>query len=905
MVSVLLGETDASAGRQRLSLDRDWMFRLGDPEGAAAVLTTAEIPNLQKLDPDQYSEEKRLEGTAVDPVAINLGGSLPWVGAVQPQAGWIHVDLPHDWLRTVAFSPTGTSDQGYRAFGPSYANTVGWYRRELAIPASWSGKSLTIEFDGVFRDSLVWLNGHCLGRHPSGYTGFNYDISAVARPGMSNTLVVRADASRSEGWFYEGAGIYRHVWLVAAPPVHVAHWGTFVRSEIGNGYAIVTTDTSVVNMLPTPAAATLTTHLADSDGQPRGEPVSTRVVIAPHGKAEIRQQFRVDSPRLWSTRDPQLYHAISLVVPEAGTADGYDTSFGIRSLKFTADNGFLLNGVKVILKGVCVHQDHGGVGTAVPDGLAIWRLQRLRELGCNALRTAHNPPSSEVLEACDRLGILVMDENRRFSDSKEGCSEVESMIRRDRNHPSVIIWSLGNEEMKMQGSILGATILTHLQDIAHSLDPTRPCTVAMNEDWGRGFSGVIDVQGFNYYRDSIGPDEFHKRFPSKPTVGTEEASTLGTRGEYITDPGHAHLPAYDSCVQAWASTAEAWWKFYASRPWMSGAFVWTGFDYHGETLPLYWPSVHAQYGILDICGFPKDNAYYYKAWWTTAPVLHLLPHWNWTGVDRRELLVTVHTHARRVRVSLNQRGSEYRPVKDGVATFSLRYYSGTLTVQTTSDDGHLNEERSFSLSETDSSVPLGHTSGEMVSTRVTTPKEVEVWAQTNCEEVELFLNGRSQGRRRVEPLGHAQWQVTYEPGTLEAKGYRDGRLVLTDKVETTGAPAAIRLTADRCRSFGDDGEIEIISAAIVDAEGRVVPYASNLITFNVLGGRILGVSNGDPDSHDSESGPLSRAFHGLAQVILRSESMSPLLQIRASSPGLTPATMPLSLESGSACSHVP
>jgi len=882
--------------RERLPFDRDWKFRLGDPLDAAGPFEFKEVDNLQKLTIDQHREELELERAGSDPEKSNLGGGVSWVSPACADADWRSVDLPHDWMHELGYDPAGSRDQGYRRFGARFSNTTGWYRKHFSLPASYVGQALWVEFDGVFRNSIVWLNGHCLGRNASGYSGFAYDIGKYAKIGVENTIVVRVDASRAEGWYYEGAGIYRHVWLTKAPPVHVARWGTFVRSTFVDSCASVKIETVLINEKPSAVSVRLDTTVLDPKGARCAETTSESVRILPGQSETIDLNVTIDDPKLWSTETPFLYKAVSRVDSGSGFGDQIETTFGVRSIEFTAEEGFRLNGRKIVIKGVAVHQDHAGVGTAVPDRLNRWRLERLREMGCNAIRTAHNPPNPELLDACDSLGILVLDENRRFSDSREGLSQVERMVRRDRNHPSVVIWSLGNEEMEMQANdSVSVPILRRLQDLAHGLDPTRPCTLAMNGSWGKGISQAIDVQGFNYLRNGGGPDVFHAAFPLKPAIGTEEACTVATRGEYVEDSCRGYFSAYDAPVQSWASSAEAWCKFYHHRPWLAGAFAWTGFDYRGEPSPSYWPAVNAQDGIMDLCGFPKDVFYFYKAWWSNEPVLHLLPHWNWAEVDRRELVVTVHSGADRVEVTVNGAGKSYKPLENGIAKFVLKYRPGTLRVQTISGmkqvDGPTHPwvvaDITIPIAENKVVSRLSNEPGETVDTSVQNPQGVRVWAETNCQEVELFLNGRSQGRRTVDEFSRAEWSVPFEAGTLEAKGFKQGRLVLTDKVETTGPATGLRLSSDRRKLTADGQDIGIITVAVVDAHGHLVPNAGNRINFRVEGGILLGLGNGDPSSHESELGPSRSAFHGLAQLIVGTTQRSGSIVVTASSEGLS------------------
>jgi beta-galactosidase len=474
------------------------------------------------------------------------------------------------------------------------------------------------------------------------------------------------------------------------------------------------------------------------------------------------------SPVLWSPESPKLYQLITTVEVGGKVVDQETTPFGIRTVAFDPARGFLLNGKHYELKGTCNHQDMAGVGAALPDALQYFRIKQLKKFGCNAYRTSHNPPTPELLDACDKLGMIVMDENRLLGSDAQNMARWDTEIRRDRNHPSVCIWSIANEEFFVQDSPQGANVARTMQDYVKSLDPTRPVTYAAPEgDVFRGINSVIEVRGWNYH---VGPDmdKYHAEHPDQPEVGTEQASTVSTRGIYANDKVRGYVSAYDVNFPPWASTAEKWWSYFDARPWLSGGFVWTGFDYRGEPTPYSWPCINSHFGILDTCGLRKDLAWYYEAWWTTNTVLHLLPHWDWPG-------------------------------KEG--------------------------------------------------------QNIDVWAFSNCKQVELFLNGQSLGRQIMPHDGHLAWQVKYEPGTLSAKGYdADGNVIAQTKEETTGDAAAIQLTPDRSTINADGRDVSVIKVSALDAQGREVPVAQNLIHFKLAGeGKILGVGNGDPSCHEPDT----------------------------------------------------
>jgi beta-galactosidase len=545
----------------------------------------------------------------------------------------------------------------------------------------------------------------------------------------------------------------------------------------------------------------------------------TGLIIWPWESKKHLHDFRIHNPRLWSCDDPQLYRLRTKIYFNGNQIDTYDTPFGIRDFKWDAKKGFFLNGKPLKIKGMCNHRDHAGVGAALPDRLHELRIEKLKALGCNAFRASHYPHATELLDACDRFGILVMAENRLAGSSPEVLSQLESMIRRDRNHPSIILWSLANEEHTIQWKIAGERIGKTMVRLCHKLDPTRKVTAAMHDKGlGVGFANIVDVHGWNYMK--VGDIEaYHRRHPNRPIVGSEEASTVCTRGIYADDPKRGYVRAYDERAPGWGSTAESWWKFFAARDWLAGAFVWTGFDYRGEPIPYKWPCTASHFGVMDLCGFPKDNYYYYKSWWSDETVLHLFPHWNWQG-------------------------------REGEA--------------------------------------------------------IDVRCFTNCDEVELFLNHRSRGRKSVERNSHVAWKVRFEPGTLEAIGYRAGKQITRAKVETTSAPARIVLIPDRESIRADGEDVSSVTVSVVDAQGRTVPAAGNLIRFEVSGtGRLLGVGNGDPSSHESDKVPQRRLFNGLALGLIQSARTPGEIYLRARSPGLLPARITLRAKKATLRPEVP
>ncbi len=805
---------DSGKARERLLLDCNWRFHFGNAD-----------------DPEQDFHFGRWS-------AFAKTGEL-----FQPSredfddSGWDAIRLPHDFAVGLPFvNDLELVDYGFKPVGRKYpATTIGWYRRVFEIPQSDLGRRLAIAFDGVFRDCIVALNGNYLGRNLSGYAPFRYDVTDFARYGEKNVLVVRVDATEHEGWFYEGAGIYRHVWLEKTNAVHVVNHGTYVTTEVHGSGATISIATEVANDSDAAAQVRVMHDIFDASGNKVATTETETVTCSPWRKSELTQHAEVNRPNLWSLENPHLYRAVTTVESGGQIVDEYETPFGIRTAHFDPDKGFFLNGERVEIKGMCNHQDHAGVGSALPDGLQSFRVAKLKEMGANAYRTSHNPPTPELLDACDRLGMLVMDETRMMSSSAEGLNQLERMIRRDRNHPSVILWSLGNEEPE-QSTEMGARMCETMKRLAHRLDPSRPVTVAMNGGWGKGYSNVVDVQGCNYFH--LGNiDKFHADFPSKPIIGSEEASALSTRGIYANDPARGYMSSYDvNTPGQYASTAEEWWNYYSARPFAAGAFVWTGFDYRGEPSPYKWPCINSHFGVMDTCGFPKDTYFYYQAWWSGRPVLHLFPHWNWPG-------------------------------REG--------------------------------------------------------QPIQVWVHSNCDEVELFLNGASLGRKSMPRLSHLEWKVNYAPGILLARGWENGKLILEDKRETTGAAARIKLIPDRAGIRADAEDVAVVSASILDSQNRVVPIADNEITFEIYGpGKIIGVGNGDPSSHEADKPPAElydshgalifglvteqgakaslnapqiltsrRVFNGFAQVVVQAQSQPGDIVLTANSQGLPSASI--------------
>ncbi|MFH1197096.1 MAG: beta-galactosidase GalA [bacterium] len=677
---------------------------------------------------------------------------------------WRVLDLPHDWCVELPFDSRGGHSHGYKAIGRDFPeNSIGWYRKTFFIPESDLGNRISIEFDGVHRNSIVWVNGFYLGNEHSGYTGFSYDITDYLQYGGSNTVAVRVDATMEEGWYYEGAGIYRHVWLTKTSPLHVARYGTFVTTHVKSDSADITMRTTVINESNEESVFEIEEIILDAGGNVIASLIRPELILEAGEQNEYFSYYTLANPKLWSLESPYLHKLKTVIRSNGKVVDNYETTFGIRTVRFDPDKGFFLNGRNVKIVGVNNHQDHAGVGTAIPDALQEFRIKRMKEMGCNGIRTAHNPPTPEFLDACDRIGMLVLDENRLMGVNEEHLNCLEKLIKRDRNHPSVVLWSLGNEEWAIEGNITGARIAATMQTFAQRFDSTRAFIAACSGGWDTGIGMVTEVMGYNYLvQGDI--DVHHKKFPWQSSVGTEETNFKQTRGIYETDDLTAHMGMTKRMPEN--IEAETAWKFYAARPFLAGLFYWTGFDYRGESNPYVWPAVINQAGMVDLCGFPKDIFYYFKSWWRPEPSIHIFPHWNWKGSEGKEIPVTVYS---------------------------------------------------------------------------------------NCEQVELFLNGKSLGKKEMKINDRLDWNVIYETGILEARGFKNGREIITAKIETISEPAAIQLIPDRNIIKADGADVSVITVQVNDANGVMAPIADNQINFTIEGpGKIIGVGNGDPSSHEAE-----------------------------------------------------
>jgi beta-galactosidase len=617
-------------------------------------------------------------------------GDFAFAKAGFDDSKWRALNLPHDWAVELPFiRDDAQKSHGYKPLGRRYPDTsVGWYRREFQIPASDLGRRIAVEFDGAFRSVLIFVNGCFIGRNDNGYAPFRFDLTDFLAYGAKNCIVARVDASFGDGWFYEGAGIYRHVWLTKSDALHLGRWESYVRAKIKDNWAVLSLGTIVVNEGNKPEPVDVEWQILDTDGKdvPGNCGASRSTPLQPGESENYIGEIKFSNPNLWSVERPYLYTAIITVKTNGRVRDAERISFGVRTAVFDAGKGFFLNGKPLKIQGTCNHQDHAGVGAALPDRLQWFRLGVLKEMGGNAVRTSHNMPTPEWVAACDRMGMMMMCETRQMSSSPEGLAQLEAMVKRYRNSPSIILWSVGNEEWVLQDAEAeqGAKIAATMVRRCHELDPTRVVSAAVNGNNEKGVSEAFDIIGFNYNLKF--PDDFHKKYPKRPVYGSETASAICTRGVYSTDPLRNTLSAYDVNHTDWSELAEEWWKFYATREWEAGGFAWTGFDYRGEPTPYAWPSINSQFGIVDMCGFPKDTFFYYKAWWGAEPVLHLFPHWNFEGKEGEEIPVWVHSNLDEVELLVNGKslGSQKVP-RLGHLEWKVKYQAGAIEARGTKD----------------------------------------------------------------------------------------------------------------------------------------------------------------------------------------------------------------------------
>ncbi len=740
--------------RQVISLNNNWKFALGHAYDRVLDFNNG----------TSYFSYVTKAGYGDGPANANFDDRM-----------WRSVDVPHDWCVELPFAKNGSVSHGSKAIGKNYPeHSVGWYRKTFFVDSAWLGKKISVEFEGVFRDSKVWVNGFYLGNEPSGYTSFNYDLTEYLNYGADNVIAVRADASFEEGWFYEGAGIYRNVNLVVTNPVHIARNGTFVSTDkIENSKAKITTRTRIQNETNAEQKVTIIEKIYNTENELVKEYTSDELKIQPFSEKYFVTKHSIQNPHLWEVWDygtPYLYTLKTFIysVDAKKIVDEYETTMGIRTVAFDAAEGFFLNGRPLKIRGVCLHQDHAGVGVALTPSIQEYRIAKMQEMGCNAIRTSHNPASPDFLKACDKMGMLVLEEARLMGINKLHQHNVEEMICRDRNHPSIFLWSLGNEEWAIEGSPKGAMIARNMEDFARQFDSTRAFTIASSGGWDNGIGTTTEVCGINYisHGDVIG---HHEKYQQQPLIGTEESNTERTRGIYETNDEKCWM-ARSQIYEDNAGMRNAW-KFYDSLPWAAGLFYWTGLDYRGEPTPYEFPAVVSQFGITDLCGFPKDNFYYLQSWWTEKPVLHIATNWNYCKSDTVDVLV----------------------------------YS-------------------------------------------------------NCDEVELFINKESVGKKSIGTKDFGQWRVPYSAGEIHAIGYNDGARVCGEndgnsygisKIQTNDAQTHLQMEAYKTNVALND--VAIINVSLRDEDNHVVPTAMNTIAFTIDGpGEIIGLGNGNPSSLEQE-----------------------------------------------------
>ena len=781
----------ASGQRTKINFDNDWKFHFGHAANPEKDFNYT-IANI-------FSKSGAAGSTAIHPRFDD--------------SKWRKLDLPHDWAVELPFVYKDNFDvmaHGYKPVGGLFPETsIGWYRKHFMVAKEDSGQRFQIQFDGIFRDANIWINGFYLGNNKSGYIGESYDITDYVNFGKDNVVVVRADASQYEGWFYEGAGIYRHVWMNQYNNLHIAHDGLFVGSAVRGKIATVNITTEIENKNLSSASCMIFSYVADRSGNIVAHTKQQSLFFLNENEAKaITESLVVSNLKLWSLDDPYLYRLIVEIRSGDKIIDKQTMRFGIRTVEIKP-NGVFLNGQHVKLLGVNNHQDHAGVGSALPDYLQYYRIRLLKNMGVNAYRTSHNPPTPELLDACDSLGMLVMDETRLLNSSPEYMNQFERMIKRDRNRASVFMWSIGNEEGWIHTNSVGKRLAQTFIAKQKELDPTRTCTYAADvPNVFNGINEVIPVRSFNYREKAVA--DYHRDHPTQPIIGTEMGSTVTTRGIYEKDTVRGYVPDQDITAPWWASTAETWWTLAADNDFWLGGFVWTGFDYRGEPTPYQWPNINSHFGIMDMCGFPKNIYYYYQSWWTDKDVLHISPHWNWRS-----------------------KGPGWnKPVGDSI----------------------------------------------------------DVWVNTNADNVELFLNGNSKGKKVMPRNSHLKWTINYEPGTLEAVAFKNGKK-LTEKIQTTGLPVEVKVTPYKTTIVADGKDAAIINISVVDREGREVPDADNMIQFEIEGpGKIIGVGNGDPSSHESDKcvdGAWQRTlFNGKCQIIIQSGTEPGMIKFKAKAAGL-------------------
>jgi beta-galactosidase len=751
-------------------------------------------------------------------------------------SSWRTLQIPHDWSIEGEFNENNPATVG----GGALPGGIGWYRKTFYLPETAKGKAVFIDFDGIYCNSEVWINENYLGKRPNGYISFRYELSKYLNYGdKKNVIAVKVDNSEQpNSRWYSGSGIYRNVWLVVTDKVHIPIWGTYITTPKADSIsATVNLKTKLQNTSSESQTVTLKTIIINNEGKKIASSETT-VTLNATNQNEITQEFNLPEPMLWSVENPYLYKAISQVKSDGKIIDDYITPFGVRFFKFDALKGFSLNGKPLKILGVCNHHDLGCLGAAINIRALERQLELLKDMGCNAIRTSHNPPAPELLDLCDKMGFIVMDEafdmwKKQKNDfdyhlvwDEWHKRDLEDQVLRDRNHPSVFIWSIGNEILEQWDST-GTTIAIELKDIISNLDTTRMITSACNNPVPQNAiikSGALDLIGYNYFHHAKF-DKFLQDFPGQKFIASETTSALATRGSYDMPsdsirrwPERWDIPfttgnpdntcsAYDNCSAPWGSTHEETWKVIKKHDYLSGMFIWTGFDYLGEPTPYGWPSRSSYFGIFDLAGFPKDAFYMYQSEWTKKPVLHIFPHWNWKEGDT-----------------------------------------------------------------------------------------VDIWAYGSNPEVELFLNGNSLGKKIKQPGDlHLSWRVPFVAGKLKAVSKGKGKDILTKEIMTAGKPAKIILSADRKSIKADGFDLSFITVKVTDIQGNLVPYADHMINFGVTGnGSIIGVDNGSQTSLESFKANHRKVFNGLCLAVIQATDKPGIISIKAESEGLETASLQIS-----------
>jgi len=737
---------------------------------------------------------------------------------------WRTVNLPDDYIVDGKFTHRAVAGHGSLPVYPA------WYRRGIHIPASAMGKTVWLNFGGVYRDAVVFVNGQFVGQHPSGYTSFRYNISKFIHYGRRNHLTVYVNPRWFEGWWYEGGGIYRHVRLMITDKLHVAPWGTFVISKVPGSIhfgasdgdyadADLTIQTTVDNEHRTFRQFTLLSRVIGPTGTTLAT-ISTREHLPASRKMTFMQHASINNAALWSLHHCNLYHLETTLRVNHATVDDKRTTFGIRTLRFDPNQGFFLDGKRVEIKGTANHQDFPGVGIGAPDNLWYWRIAKLKAMGSNAYRCSHNPLATSFYRACDHLGMLVMDENRHLGDAwtaksprgtpYSNLSDLKAMILQHRNDPCIIFWSMCNEEGKLQGTREGSEIFSAMMHAVHHLDPTRPVTSAMNRGYNKkGFFHVEDLLGINYHCNLY--SSIHRQYPHQMLFGSEDVNCYSARGVLESNRASGLCSEFGFIAhRGFFAGHEPWfsWIPVVEHPFVAGDFIWTGFDYRGEPNPYGWPAVTSQTGCMDLCGFPKPCYYYWRAWWGKKPSVYIFPAW----------------------------------------TFPKSMVGQPITVR----------------------------------------------CYSNCDRVTLFLNGKDLGSKQMPKYRYLDWTIPYRPGVLIALGSNAGLPVTQCAVHTAGPPAGIRLIDQYPNLNADGESDAPIAVEVVDAKGHVVPDAQDKIQFAVSGaGSLAGVANGDPVSHESNIADWRRAFHGLCMVLVRAGDKAGTITVTARSPGLRAATLEL------------